>query len=555
MSTRSKVVIAVAVSLPALAMVVVLVVLPVVTMVLMWGAQAQSAAAAADPCAGQMAAGGAATASPGSAVAVAYTPPGMSSASAPTVSASGAPAPARVEGLNEAQTRIAMSIVAVGEQRKVPVGGIVVALSVARQESSFRNLANDGSDPRLKPDQKGVGASLRYPHDGVGHDHGSVNAFQQQWPWWGTMDELMNPPTAAAKFYDALMKVPGWQQLPVTVAAQRVQQSAYPSAYADDEQAARRIYAALKGSPLPADAQVLCGDAVGGTAMGCPPTRLPVEKGMTPDALRVVRCVHKQYPSMTLLGIGSRPAGTGDDHATGRAVDVMVDGYTTAGGRAQGDQVAAWARANAKALGIKYVIWDVKIWNVERDAEGWRPYRYPGAAAITDTTLHKDHVHISVYGNQAVSTPPAGGAVKPGSWAAPMAPGSYRLTSPYGMGVHPVTGVYKLHTGQDMAGPVGTPLIAAANARVKSSSFNTAYGNLTILDAGGGVEIYYAHQSATAVKAGQTVTAGQVIGARGNTGYSTGPHLHFEIRVNGTPVDPMPYMRSRGVDLTAGASH
>jgi len=553
--TRAKAAVLGILALPVVGLIVVVTVLPMITLVLMVGAQQQSAAA--DPCAGQDGLAQPAVGPVGGAARAAAGAPSSAGMGVPVVSASsvgGAQAP--VEGLNAAQSRVASTIVAVGEQRQIPPNGIVVALAVARQESGYRNLANNGQGV-LRPEQRGVEASLRFPNDGEAHDHGSVNAFQQQYPWWGSIEQLMQPAYAAGKFYEELVKVPGWQSLPLTVAAQRVQKSAYPTAYADDEVAARRIYAALKGAPMPADAQVLCGGVVGGAAMDCPPTGLPAEKGLTPDAVRVLRCAHKQFPEVkTFYGVGQRPAGTGDDHAMGRGVDIMIDDYTSPAGKARGDKIAAWLQANQKALGVKYLIWDVKIWHVQRNAEGWRGYRYPGAAAINDTTLHKDHVHVSVFGNAAVSASAAGGPGAPvaGSWTNPMQPGSYRMTSPFGMRVHPVTGVYKLHTGQDMAGPTGTPIMSASNGVVKSAATNTAYGNLTVVDAGGGIEVYYAHQDRMGVRTGQQVKAGQVIGTRGNTGYSTGAHLHFEIRQNGQPVDPLPFMKARGVDLAAGAS-
>lgn len=85
------------------------------------------------------------------------------------------------------------------------------------------------------------------PHEAVGTDHGSLGIFQQQWPSWGSMRDLMDPAASAGTFYDALTKVPGWQALPVTVAAQSVQSSAYPAAYADDEPLARRLLVDVGG--------------------------------------------------------------------------------------------------------------------------------------------------------------------------------------------------------------------------------------------------------------------------------------------------------------------
>ncbi|UHJ58721.1 NlpC/P60 family protein (plasmid) [Mycolicibacterium fortuitum] len=142
----------------------------------------------------------------------------------------------------------AETVVAVGEKMGIPPQGIIVALATALTESGLKNYANDGSDPRLKPDQKGVEASLRFPHDAVGRDHGSIGIMQQQWPWWGTMQELMTPAIAARKFYEALLKVANWQNLPVTVAAQSVQGSALPDAYAKWEPRARALYAAYRGA-------------------------------------------------------------------------------------------------------------------------------------------------------------------------------------------------------------------------------------------------------------------------------------------------------------------
>ena len=147
-------------------------------------------------------------------------------------------------GLDATQLRHAATIIGVGRHRQIPSQGIVIALATALQESRLRVYANDGSGD-LAADQRGIEASLGFLHDAVGHDHGSLGIFQQQWPWWGAMAKLMDPAESAEIFYQALQGVPGWQSLPVTVAAQAVQSSAYPWAYADDEPLARRLLAEL----------------------------------------------------------------------------------------------------------------------------------------------------------------------------------------------------------------------------------------------------------------------------------------------------------------------
>ena len=106
------------------------------------------------------------------------------------------------------------------------------------------------------------------------------------------------------------------------------------------------------------------------------------------------------------------------------------------------------------------------------------------------------------------------------------------------MRVHPITGQNRMHNGWDMDGPQGAPIKAAKEGRVILAGVKGGYGNTIMIDHGGGFVTLYAHQSKFGVGLGQTVSAGQVIGYIGSTGQSTGPHLHFEIRINGTPVNP-----------------
>lgn len=116
-----------------------------------------------------------------------------------------------------------------------------------------------------------------------------------------------------------------------------------------------------------------------------------------------------------------------------------------------------------------------------------------------------------------------------------------RITSPFGPRVHPIFGDSRMHTGIDIGAGAGTPIRAAADGVVVHAGVRGGYGNTTIIDHGSSLATLYAHQSAIYVSDGQRVTRGQVIGAVGCTGYCTGPHLHFEARVNGTPVNPVPY--------------
>lgn len=122
-------------------------------------------------------------------------------------------------------------------------------------------------------------------------------------------------------------------------------------------------------------------------------------------------------------------------------------------------------------------------------------------------------------------------------------PGYTRVTSKFGMRTHPITGVYKLHTGVDVSAPMGANFVAANDGIVTKAGYNAAYGNMVIIDHGGGVSTLYAHGSEIMVKVGDTVKRGETVVLKvGSTGYSTGPHAHFEVRLNGVVTDPMPYI-------------
>lgn len=134
-----------------------------------------------------------------------------------------------------------------------------------------------------------------------------------------------------------------------------------------------------------------------------------------------------------------------------------------------------------------------------------------------------------------------------GTFAWP-APGYYTITSPYGMRVHPIIKTFSNHSGMDIGAPMGSYAIAANDGIVTKATYSYSYGNMVIIDHGGGVTTLYAHGSEILAQVGDIVKRGDAIMKVGSTGWSTGPHLHFEIRINGTTIDPYPYVTSSGTD-------
>lgn len=142
---------------------------------------------------------------------------------------------------------------------------------------------------------------------------------------------------------------------------------------------------------------------------------------------------------------------------------------------------------------------------------------------------------------QVGSTEPSPQIPSSSGWISPLT--SYVLTSPFGMRIHPIKGVWRMHNGVDMAAPTGTPIYAAKSGKVTTASFQAGgAGYYVSINHGDGFSSIYMHMTHFIVKPGQYVNAGQVIGYVGSTGGSTGPHLHFGIAYNGTYVNPMNYI-------------
>jgi murein DD-endopeptidase MepM/ murein hydrolase activator NlpD len=116
------------------------------------------------------------------------------------------------------------------------------------------------------------------------------------------------------------------------------------------------------------------------------------------------------------------------------------------------------------------------------------------------------------------------------------------VTSPFGNRLSPFSGILKFHEGMDIAAQTGTPIVAPAEGVIMKAGFSTGYGNMVEISHGYGIKTLFAHNSRLNVKAGQRVRRGDVIAYVGDSGSSTGPHLHYEVRVNGLPVNPVRYL-------------
>jgi LysM repeat protein len=195
------------------------------------------------------------------------------------------------------------------------------------------------------------------------------------------------------------------------------------------------------------------------------------------------------------------------------------------------------------------------LWNIAGRELG-DPRRWPeiydlnkGVIGANPGLIHPGQVYtLPGGGAPARPTPGPGPAPAPAPAPAPVPAGKWawptqgRVSSPFGRRTDPIKGGDDFHTGLDIAAPSGSPIRTPLAGRVIFAGARGGYGNYVIIDHGNGLQTAYAHQSQTLVSAGQQVGPGQEIGKVGSTGYSTGPHLHFEVKRNGQFVDPRPFL-------------
>jgi hypothetical protein len=268
------------------------------------------------------------------------------------------------------QAENASLIAAVAVRRGLPARAVSIALATAFQESKLENLR--------------------------GGDRDSVGLFQQRpSQGWGTRAELLRPLYAINAFYDALVKVDGYQTMRITEAAQEVQRSGFPEAYEEHAEGARALASALTGwSPRRFSCVVDEPDVE---------VESPRASGLTPRAERVRASLEAAFGRLSLGGFSPGGVTTGhmpgSTHYEGRAVDVFVRPISEEN-RRTGWAIAAYLVAHAERLDLGNVIFDGRIWSSGSPSEsGWRPYTPPrtGSSPEEQAILeHRDHVHVDV---------------------------------------------------------------------------------------------------------------------------------------------------------------
>ena len=268
------------------------------------------------------------------------------------------------------QAENAALISAISVQRGMPARAASIALATADQESKLYNIDYGDRD--------------------------SVGLFQQRpSQGWGTVAQLMDPVYATNAFFDALQDVDGYETMAITVAAQEVQRSAFPDAYADHEQDGRALASALTGNSPRALWCDVPGDA------GEASDEID-ESGLVDRASVVRRDLEARFGPLSLGGF--EPGGVssghmeGSAHYEGRAIDVFFRPIN-ADNRKRGWAMASYLVANADRLEIRTIIFDDRIWHAgSRSDDGWTDYRVPSSSGGDQAILeHRDHVHVDVF--------------------------------------------------------------------------------------------------------------------------------------------------------------
>ena len=428
------------------------------------------------------------------------------------------------------QVSNAAAIIAEGKKANIPSYGWVVAIATALQESGLKNLTYGDRDSQ--------GLFQQRPSSG-----------------WGSVQQIRDPQLSAQAFYGVaahtqnrgLVDITGWPSMSVAAAAQAVQISAFPSAYAKWEAAARAIVQQLGDGQTLTTTPLLCGTGSDAQLGECPATGSAAENGLTRDALLVLRCAKAKFPSLVDFG-GTRPDPL-PDHPSGRAVDMMIPDYRTSEGKAFGWQVAHWLKDHRTQLGIQYLIFDAKIWSSTATVRA-------GAPTVPATPARSTTPRCTATTSTSPSPATPAPASKPATTAAPPSPPAGGR-SPWpaatwsaapGPATCPRPGCRT--PGRTSRSRIGAAVRSTNTGTVEvSKDLNGSYGRYVVIRdaADPKVAVYYAHLSVRQVRVGQQVSAGQVIGYSGSTGNSSGPHLHYEIRINGNPVNPMPVLAKNGV--------
>ena len=265
------------------------------------------------------------------------------------------------------QAESAAIIAGVAVRRGLPARAATIALATAYQESGLRNLAHGDRD--------------------------SLGLFQQRpSQGWGTVAQVRDPHYAAGKFYDALVKIKNYQQLSVTVAADRVQRSAFPNAYADHEADARVLASALTGQSKSVFSCTVNTDSVPAETIG--------RNGLTARADAVRKDLIRTFGTLPTGGYAAGGVRSGhmegSAHYDGRAIDVFVRPVNESNNR-KGWAIAQYLVAQADRLSIQTVIFDDRIWRSGSDSsDGWRNYDPPETSGDPAILRHLDNVHVDV---------------------------------------------------------------------------------------------------------------------------------------------------------------
>ncbi|WP_127480026.1 hypothetical protein [Nocardioides pantholopis] len=266
------------------------------------------------------------------------------------------------------QAENAALITAVSVRRGLPARAASIALATAYQESKLENIEYGDRD--------------------------SVGLFQQRpSQGWGTVGELTDPLYATNAFYDALEKVDGYRSMEITEAAQAVQRSAFPDAYADHQEDARVLASALTGNS-PGSFWCEIDDDAEEAADGLTPSGL-VERAQT-----VREEVEAVFGDVSLGGFEPGGVGTGhmegSAHYEGRAVDIFVRPISPAN-KTRGWAISSYLVAQAARLDIQTVIFDDRIWQAKDSEDGWEDYDPPSRSGDRRILEHRDHVHVDVF--------------------------------------------------------------------------------------------------------------------------------------------------------------